>query len=264
MRRKWLLIAAGVSVLCLVGMLPVLAQGPGNNPIFATIEYVDQKVAELYAYVDEKIAEVGGGGGPDFDLPDQGDWTGEAYTRVEGEHTEGVLTLYQSDPEKTCSWNGAPIHGPTALVETRAVARYDGAPLGYAYGYCGYIYFEGLSGLPPVGETVKVDVWFFWMGKEKKTTVPITVTSMPPVCSLSADPEYGFAPLDVTFTATTSDPDGDEIVEYRWTFTDGTVIEEGSPVEVHTFTNPDWYYADLYVTDATGAVGICESIVQVD
>jgi hypothetical protein len=273
--RTLRLIIFSLLVVCLLAMPSVVTAKPVSEAAWK--EYVDGKVAELYqyideqiaavyAYVDEKIAQVGGGGGPDFDLPDPGDWTVEAYTRAEGGQTEGVLTLYASDREKTCTWNGAPIAGWVGSapdVQTRAIARYDGAPLGYAVGTCRYTSFEGLSELPEAGETVEVDIWFFWMGKEKKTTIPITVASMPPNCSLSADPEYGPAPLVVSFSATTSDPEGDEIVEFRWDFGDGTIIE-GSQVEVHSYTDPTTYIPHVRITDATGAVGLCETWVTVE
>ena len=86
MRRKWSLIAVGVLVLCVVGMVPVLAQGPGGNPIYATIEYVDQMVADVYEYIDQKVAELyayvdaqmGGGDSaalPPWQIADGYEWT---------------------------------------------------------------------------------------------------------------------------------------------------------------------------------------------
>ena len=131
MRRKWALIGACVLVLCVVGMLPVLAQGPDENPIFATIEYVDQAISELatsfdqhiaaltddiaqeVARLDARIDAVGGGSvGEDFDLPDEQDWQTQAYSRTEAGQTVVVLGLSSWDPDdlgRTCSWNGVPI-----------------------------------------------------------------------------------------------------------------------------------------------------------
>jgi hypothetical protein len=291
MRRKWALVGAGVLVLCLLGILPVLAQGPDQNPIYATIEYVDQVVSEMAASFDQQIAAltddiaqeiarldaridaVGGGSvGEDFDLPDEQDWHIRAYSRTEAGQTVVALSLSSWDPDdlgRTCSWNGVPITqwAPDIPgVQTRAVARYNGAPLGYAVGTCNQMSFGALSYLPEVGETVEVDISFFWMGKEKQITIPITVTEPPnrmPHCSLSADPGSGYAPLDVTFTATTSDPDGDEIVQYLWEFGDGTVLE-GSEVEVHTYTNAGGYYPLLWIVDARGGEANCDSDVYVD
>ena len=282
MRRKWLLIGVGVSVLCVVGILPVLAQGPGpgRNPLFATVEYVDERVAELYqyideqiaavyAYVDEQIAEVGGGGGPDFDLPGPGEMWYDCFTRQVDEYrTAPVLWIGVWNPVRSCSWHGVEIWDKPGGwgVDTRAIVSYNGDPLGYGFGNCITMDFRGLTYLPDIGETVDVDIWYYWMGKEKHTATAITVTSEPPECSLSANADHGSAPLPVTFTATTSDPEGDEIVEYRWDFGDGTVVVEGSQSEVHTFTtHSKWpYYVDLWIIDDTGANGGCSFEVTVD
>jgi hypothetical protein len=278
-KRRVLLITLALVTLLLVAVPSVVTANPLSEPawkryvdgkVAELYQYIDQKVAELYAYVDEKIAEIGGGGGPDFDVPDEEDWTIEAFVLTEGGHTENALSLGATDPEGMCSWNGAPIGVPFSsdppAVQTRAVARYDDEVLGYAVGTCRVMHFEELSYLPEVGETIQVDIWFFWMGKEKQVTLPVVITeppNRPPECSLSVDPELGYAPLEVTLTATTSDPDGDEIVEYRWDFGDGTTTQ-GSQVEVHTYTNEGGYYPLLWVVDARGGEGPCDSAVYVD
>ena len=188
MRRKWSLIAAGVLVLCVVGIMPLMAQGPDQNPIYATIDYVDerisdltgyvdQKVAELYVYVDERIAEIGGGAGEDFELPGEEYWTGTAYT-CGGVNRLALSTEYDPDnPEKSCSWNGVqlthPVWGGAPRVDARAVAKYGEETAGYGVGCCKDMTFLGLSRLPEAGEIIDVEIWLFWMGTTKQTHLEV-------------------------------------------------------------------------------------------
>jgi PKD repeat protein len=268
MRRKWSLVAVGVLALSLVGILPVLAQGPGGNPIYATIDYVNARLDEVWAAIE---AIGGGGNGVDFHVPPPEVWNAAAYTTDDGGEITHTLWLYPPDPpmdpNNTCSWNGeiivdlvSPI---AAKVPARAIATYQDEVLGYAVGSCRWIDFHSVTDLPAPGETIEVDVWMFWMGTEKHITIPVTITPppRPPQCTLTADPTEGTAPLDVHFVAEASDPDGGELTPY-WEFGDGAE-EPGGLVQDHVYEWPDTYTATFAVHDESGLYATCEAVISV-
>lgn len=78
----------------------------------------------------------------------------------------------------------------------------------------------------------------------------------PPTARITANPTSGPAPLTVNFSGTTSsDPDGDAIVEYAWDFTNnGTFDAFGANVSF-TYQQPGSYTARLRVTDSRGETG---------
>jgi len=170
-----LLLAVVVSVVCVVGITPVLAQGPDRNPIYATVEYVDQmvadlsgyvdqKVAELYTYVDERIGEVGGGGSdelPDWRMADGYEWTDIQYAPWE------PRIYYLMKIGQGCSF------GEDALAELRgehvlAIAHFpDGEVIMYSSCLSIYPEVDVCEEDLPAGE-IQVDVWIEWMGETKK------------------------------------------------------------------------------------------------
>ena len=178
MRRKWSLIAAGVLVLCVLGMLPVLAQGPGQNPIFATIEYVDQMVAGLYEYIDQQIAavyayvdeQIGGGGGvapPAWELAEgyEVDWDGEQLW---------LRPVPQGCVSPELSENlyvHAEVNGIAHLPDTDNVVQ------GSCYLLWIY-YVDTPDDLPESG--FEMELWFSWMGETKKATYTISPPYLPP------------------------------------------------------------------------------------
>ncbi len=82
--------------------------------------------------------------------------------------------------------------------------------------------------------------------------------TFPPMAFVSADPSFGFPPLEVEFDASSSfDPDGGLIVQYDWDLDDdGTyeLIDQG-PVVNETFETPGSYEVWVRVTDDEGEVG---------
>jgi len=75
-----------------------------------------------------------------------------------------------------------------------------------------------------------------------------------PVAVIRANPTSGEAPLEVIFDASESyDPDGDEIVSYRWDFGDDKTAE-GQEV-AHGFGTPGKYAVCLTAIDEKGAEG---------
>ncbi|MDS0300453.1 PQQ-dependent sugar dehydrogenase [Halogeometricum sp. S1BR25-6] len=73
----------------------------------------------------------------------------------------------------------------------------------------------------------------------------------PQVDSASATPESGAAPLDVTFDASASDPEGDDL-SYTWHFGDGETAS-GASIS-HTYDEQGSYEPYVEVSDGTTAV----------
>ncbi|CAN0554410.1 unnamed protein product, partial [Laminaria digitata] len=85
-------------------------------------------------------------------------------------------------------------------------------------------------------------------GLSDTTTVTITV-GQSPVANITANPESGDVPLEVSFTGSSSTDDG-TIVNYAWDFKDGVTSTDPDPV--HTFMTAGIYEVELTVTDDTG------------
>ena len=90
----------------------------------------------------------------------------------------------------------------------------------------------------------------------------------PIVDSLSADPQEGAAPLDVSFTATGHDPDtatlGDTVASYTFKFGDGSPdVTQASPTVSHTYNNAGSYVASVKVTDSRGLVSVNDAHTQI-
>ena len=72
-----------------------------------------------------------------------------------------------------------------------------------------------------------------------------------PIPVISANPDSGASPLEVSFSSVgSSDPDGDPIT-YNWNFGDGN--ESISPNPTHTYTSNGNYIATLTLTDNLGS-----------
>jgi PKD repeat protein len=92
--------------------------------------------------------------------------------------------------------------------------------------------------------------------------VAIDVPNQAPTASFTASPESGPAPLDVTFTSTSTDPDG-TIGTYRWAYGDGVVATGNADVVEHTYAEPGTYTVTLTVTDDVGATNATTRTVVV-
>jgi PKD repeat protein len=90
-------------------------------------------------------------------------------------------------------------------------------------------------------------------GSTTSEDITITVTNPPgnqaPSVQALADPKTGTAPLRVTFTSASSDPDGDQLLSV-WDFGDG--VKAGGETATHTYTQPGTYNAKITVTDPGG------------
>jgi PKD repeat protein len=86
--------------------------------------------------------------------------------------------------------------------------------------------------------------------------------NQPPVVTLIAIPTEGDAPLEVTFSAEASDPDGDPL-EYVWNFGDNENATGGT-TQTHTYEAAATYVASVTVTDGQGGKAIVEVTIAVN
>jgi len=254
--RRWLVVGGGVCVLCLVAIVPVLAQGPGHNPVLATIEYVDQKIAEVSGYVNQEIDRLdaridgigSGGGGPDFETPES--WWPTVYA------AEHRIELWGN----WCTWNGAPLRGYNFVepVEARGIATHNGNVLGYGFGTCTSMFFDQLAYVPDVGETIQLQIWYSWMGGEETVSVPVTIVNEPPQCRSSSQGAIG--DLQARFEAFAFDPEGGEVT-YLWEFGDETTAQGGAE-QIHTYPAAGLYRWRWTAVDSAGLE--CENPLEGD
>ncbi len=79
--------------------------------------------------------------------------------------------------------------------------------------------------------------------------IEVLGTGVGPTAVVSATPETGAPPLEVTFTGSDSTDDV-EVVTYAWDFGDGGTSDEADPVYI--YENPGTFTAALTVTDSEG------------
>ncbi|MHB8764778.1 MAG: PKD domain-containing protein [Deferrisomatales bacterium] len=100
------------------------------------------------------------------------------------------------------------------------------------------------------------------------SSAPVTVRAAyqpPAITSLVAEPASGDAPLPVTFTATATDPDGGDLVDYLWTVGALQTSTGTSGAFAHTFTEPGSYTVTVTVTDSQGkssSRGVAVSVID--
>ncbi len=86
-------------------------------------------------------------------------------------------------------------------------------------------------------------------GGSKSPSPPQPPTNQAPVItSLTADPESGDPPLNVTFTCTATDQDGDQLT-YEWKFEESTSFTKGEAVITHPYDESGNYTATVRVSD---------------
>jgi parallel beta-helix repeat protein len=97
------------------------------------------------------------------------------------------------------------------------------------------------------------------------TSVAVTASAQAPNAALTLSPGSGVAPLDVTADASgSSDPNGGQIVSYRFDFGDGSaaVGPQASPTAVHTYGAGTWT-ATVTVTNSQGLSGSATQAITV-
>jgi len=100
-------------------------------------------------------------------------------------------------------------------------------------------------------------------GNVVERTIQFAVTlesDQPPTANFTTDVSAGAAPLDVRFTGTGSDPDG-EILRWEWTFGDGQTGWGRTPT--HRYTAAGTYRARLIATDDEGGVAVATASIVV-
>jgi PKD repeat protein len=98
-------------------------------------------------------------------------------------------------------------------------------------------------------------------GATASATVQVTVANRAPTVQLTATPTSGKAPLNVSFSATGSDPDGDALT-YAYDFGDGSKTATGRTA-THKYAKAGVYTAKVTVTDTGGAKGTAEVQITV-
>jgi len=96
--------------------------------------------------------------------------------------------------------------------------------------------------------------------KEETTdtyTVQVTIANVKLDAVISATPETGPAPLEVSFDASGSSAPAGEIKDYEWDFNNDNIFTDASGVKVtHTFEQLGDYKVNLRITDNTGQFDI--------
>jgi PKD repeat protein len=85
-------------------------------------------------------------------------------------------------------------------------------------------------------------------------------TNQPPTVSITATPTNGSAPLNVAFTTTAADPEG-QALTYLWEFGDGLVSSAKNPS--HLYQTVGVFTARCMVTDAGGAMASTQVVITV-
>ncbi len=76
------------------------------------------------------------------------------------------------------------------------------------------------------------------------------IPNLPPVVQIDVDPTSGPAPLTVTFSSTSFDPDG-TVAYHQWNFGETALTKNGT-TEQYVYTTPGEYEAELLITDDGG------------
>ncbi|MBI3379442.1 hypothetical protein HY029_01660 [Candidatus Gottesmanbacteria bacterium] len=85
--------------------------------------------------------------------------------------SSNTITISPANLNQACSWNGINIAFQTV---SRGIAHLSTGDVFTAGGNCKVITFSNISNFPASGTTFPVDLFFFWQGKEKQTTLTLT------------------------------------------------------------------------------------------
>lgn len=88
------------------------------------------------------------------------------------------------------------------------------------------------------------------------------VTGIPPISTFDYSPSQPSAYSDTIFNASNSNPQ-DQIVNYSWTFGDGTNISTTQPLVSHVYQSSGQFNVTLVVTDSSGYSASTSRLIQV-
>lgn len=104
--------------------------------------------------------------------------------------------------------------------------------------------------------TVKDDA-----GNEATTTIEVRVRGAAPTARISADVASGRAPLTVRFDGRSSSAPDDTILDYFWTFGDGSAAR--NPAPLHVYTRNGTFTVGLRVVTGGGVEATAETTIMV-
>lgn len=87
---------------------------------------------------------------------------------------------------------------------------------------------------------------FFVLAGCQQATIPEEPVNLRPELNLVAQPDSGFAPLEVALSANARDPEGKSLT-YNWSI--GAESPEGDATLTYTFEEPGEYTVELTVSD---------------
>jgi YVTN family beta-propeller protein len=98
-------------------------------------------------------------------------------------------------------------------------------------------------------------------GATASVTRVVEVQNVPPVAAFELDPDPAEVEENVSFDGTLSSDSDGSVIDYKWTFGDGSVAYE-STVQ-HGYTQPGTYTVDLKVIDDDGAYSLRNRTIEV-
>ena len=90
------------------------------------------------------------------------------------------------------------------------------------------------------------------MGGQGGNAPPSIDFPHPPRITVQPIPSYGTAPMVVGFLVSNANPNSAPIINYRWSFGDGSISTLPPTLFYHTYTNPGSYVVQVTATTADG------------
>lgn len=168
MKRLVFLIAASVLLLAIPMAAAATPEPPVPNVVFATVEYVEERITELRTelqnYVDEQIGSGAPVALPPWEVPQAYEFSyWEEYLALEA---VGQLCVLSEDTQQ--------VVGASTFVILRLSDKNF-----YESGACWLIVLPQLQPEDLPESDFDVDIWFEWMGETKKATYTVSPPEPP-------------------------------------------------------------------------------------